>query len=89
MGVMAELTRRRAIGGVMTCTSRDICGMGLWLIVMLRVLSSTRGYKEMSGWPGSTVNLLMLRNASHQRGCSKCVEHGVKVLACVVRLELE
>ena len=76
----------------MTCTSRDICGIGLWLIVMSGVLSSTRGDKEMSGWPGNTVNLLMLYNAdiaSHRRGCRKCVEHGVKVLAWVVRVELE
>ena len=39
-----------------------------------------------------TVNLLMLHNADitlHQRGCSNCVEHGVKVLAWVVRVELE
>ena len=57
----------------MTCTSRDICDMGLWLVVMSGELSSTRGDMEMSGWPGSSVNLLMLHNADitwHQRGCS-------------------
>lgn len=46
----------------------------------------------ISGLPGSTVNILMLCNAditSHQWGCSKCVGDGVKVLACVVRVELE
>lgn len=59
---------------------------------MSGVLSSTCHDKGMSGWPGSAVNLLMLSNADitwHQRGCSKCVECGEKVLAWVERVEME
>jgi hypothetical protein len=40
MGVLGELTRPRTVGGVTTCISRDVCDVGL-LIVMSGVLSST------------------------------------------------
>jgi hypothetical protein len=52
MGVVGELTRPRTIGGgggVMMCTSRDVCEMGLWLIVTSGELSSTHGDKGMNG----------------------------------------